>query len=95
MPSALSAIKGHRLVAFQPEHVDRPSILRKTEQDRHIVFTAETHNFPTGKAACSYGANVECCVRMASHLNVLSHLCPGSFSFLFYTVFCKRNRVCV
>lgn len=47
-----SGIKGfNKLTLLQPKQVDRCSSIEVVgNQHRHIIFTAETHNFPTGVA---------------------------------------------
>ena len=45
-----SAISGYRVRTLVPERPGRPSPLVATELDHHIIFTAETHNFPSGVA---------------------------------------------
>lgn len=45
-----SAIVGHRVKSFRPKITDRPSSFHLDERKQHIIFTAETHNFPTGVA---------------------------------------------
>uniref|UniRef100_A0A0A9YYE3 Phosphoribosylformylglycinamidine synthase n=2 Tax=Lygus hesperus TaxID=30085 RepID=A0A0A9YYE3_LYGHE len=48
-----SAIKGYTVDVMQPEKVDEPSGFLKCSKSLDIVFTAETHNFPTGVAPFS------------------------------------------
>ena len=45
-----SAIKGYDIVTIIPEYPWKPSRLRKTSLNYHFIFTAETHNFPSGVA---------------------------------------------
>ncbi|CAG5135184.1 unnamed protein product [Candidula unifasciata] len=46
-----SAIKGFPVECLVADSAVEPSILNvKKDQTRHIIFTAETHNFPTGVA---------------------------------------------
>jgi phosphoribosylformylglycinamidine synthase len=45
-----SAIRGNKIVTIIPEYPDRTSRFRKERLKYHIIFTAETHNFPTGVA---------------------------------------------
>lgn len=45
-----SAIKGYDIVTIIPEYPWKPSRLQKTSLNYHIIFTAETHNFPSGVA---------------------------------------------
>ena len=45
-----SAIRGYTVQTIMPEKPGRPSGFRKTEVAYHIIFTAETHNFPSGVA---------------------------------------------
>ncbi len=45
-----SAIRGHRLATLMPAGPGRPSPLLPAEVEEHILFTAETHNFPSGVA---------------------------------------------
>ncbi|MGE5190373.1 MAG: phosphoribosylformylglycinamidine synthase [Gemmatimonadota bacterium] len=45
-----SAIAGYRIPTIVPEHPGRPSRFRRTNVRYHIIFTAETHNFPSGVA---------------------------------------------
>ncbi|XP_058139495.1 phosphoribosylformylglycinamidine synthase isoform X2 [Dasypus novemcinctus] len=48
-----SAIQGEEVRFLRPEDPTRPSCFRKQQGLRHVVFTAETHNFPTGVAPFS------------------------------------------
>ncbi|XP_006151807.1 phosphoribosylformylglycinamidine synthase [Tupaia chinensis] len=48
-----SAIQGKEVRFLQPEDPTRPSSFRQQHGLRHVVFTAETHNFPTGVAPFS------------------------------------------
>uniref|UniRef100_A0A2K6DH00 Phosphoribosylformylglycinamidine synthase n=1 Tax=Macaca nemestrina TaxID=9545 RepID=A0A2K6DH00_MACNE len=43
-----SAIQGKEVRFLRPEDPTRPSRFRQQQGLRHVVFTAETHNFPTG-----------------------------------------------
>ncbi len=45
-----SAIRGFRVRIIKPEDTTRPSPFREEEPLLHPIFTAETHNFPTGVA---------------------------------------------
>jgi phosphoribosylformylglycinamidine synthase len=45
-----SAIHGYEIFTIIPGHPDRPSRFQGSRLDYHIIFTAETHNFPTGVA---------------------------------------------
>lgn len=45
-----SAIRGCRIRTILPETAGRPSRFVATEEDYDIIFTAETHNFPSGVA---------------------------------------------
>jgi phosphoribosylformylglycinamidine synthase len=45
-----SGIKGYDCWTIVPEQPGRPSPFKKERVDYHIIFTAETHNFPTGVA---------------------------------------------
>ena len=45
-----SAICGYKVLTIIPENPGRPSRFRDTKLNYHIIFTAETHNFPTGVA---------------------------------------------
>ena len=45
-----SAIKGYDIWTIIPELPGKPSRFRKTRVNYHIIFTAETHNFPSGVA---------------------------------------------
>ncbi|OGQ96378.1 MAG: phosphoribosylformylglycinamidine synthase [Deltaproteobacteria bacterium RIFOXYD12_FULL_57_12] len=45
-----SAIAGRRIETLLPERPGEPSPLRQQAVEYHILFTAETHNFPTGVA---------------------------------------------
>ena len=49
---ALSAIRGRRIPCLQPHHPFEWSEYTLEEKHRHIVYTAETHNFPT--AVCPF-----------------------------------------
>jgi len=48
-----SAIIGYDVKRMMPVKVSEPSYFDVTEGKRHIIFTAETHNFPTGVAPFS------------------------------------------
>jgi phosphoribosylformylglycinamidine synthase len=45
-----SAIKGYRLRTITPRSPGEPTPFQETEADYDIIFTAETHNFPSGVA---------------------------------------------
>ncbi len=45
-----SAIRGYRIKTIIPERPGRPSPFIERSPTYHIIFTAETHNFPTGVA---------------------------------------------
>jgi phosphoribosylformylglycinamidine synthase len=45
-----SAIKGYDITTIVPESPGSPSPFRQERVPYHIIFTAETHNFPTGVA---------------------------------------------
>ena len=45
-----SAIKGYDINTIIPEIVGKPSAFREMRRKYHIIFTAETHNFPSGVA---------------------------------------------
>ncbi|MGD1075724.1 MAG: phosphoribosylformylglycinamidine synthase, partial [Thermodesulfovibrionales bacterium] len=45
-----SAIRGYRIRTIIPDKPGSPSPFREKELTYHIVFTAETHNFPSGVA---------------------------------------------
>ncbi len=45
-----SGIRGYKISTIIPEHPDRASRFRDELLHYHIIFTAETHNFPTGVA---------------------------------------------
>ncbi|GAB4405545.1 MAG: phosphoribosylformylglycinamidine synthase [Thermodesulfovibrionales bacterium] len=45
-----SAIRGYRIKTIIPERPGRPSPFIEKDVRYHIIFTAETHNFPTGVA---------------------------------------------
>jgi phosphoribosylformylglycinamidine synthase len=45
-----SAIYGYEIRTIIPEHPDRASRFQNAKLNYHIIFTAETHNFPTGVA---------------------------------------------
>ncbi len=45
-----SAIKGYDTSTIIPAIVGKPSAFRETRRKYHIIFTAETHNFPSGVA---------------------------------------------
>ncbi|KAM7333628.1 hypothetical protein ACRRTK_006948 [Alexandromys fortis] len=48
-----SAIQGKEVRFLQPEDPTQPSCFLQQQGLRHVVFTAETHNFPTGVAPFS------------------------------------------
>ncbi|XP_049268767.1 phosphoribosylformylglycinamidine synthase-like [Rhipicephalus sanguineus] len=43
-----SAIRGYQVRALQPKDTTTGSAFKVCNAQRHIIFTAETHNFPTG-----------------------------------------------
>ena len=45
-----SGIRGYPIRTIVPAHPGEPSPFTATELDYHIIFTAETHNFPSGVA---------------------------------------------
>jgi phosphoribosylformylglycinamidine synthase len=45
-----SAIRGYNIRTIIPERPDKLSRVRDSRLNYHIIFTAETHNFPTGVA---------------------------------------------
>jgi len=45
-----SAIRGFDIRAFAPSEPGSPSAFARSDSTYHIIFTAETHNFPTGVA---------------------------------------------
>lgn len=45
-----SAICGYEILTIIPEQAGKPSRFRDIKLNYHIIFTAETHNFPTGVA---------------------------------------------
>ena len=45
-----SAINGPEIVTIVPDDPTRPSAFREGRRKFHIIFTAETHNFPSGVA---------------------------------------------
>ena len=45
-----SAIRGHEILAIIPEHPGECSSFKERKLTYHIIFTAETHNFPSGIA---------------------------------------------
>jgi phosphoribosylformylglycinamidine synthase len=45
-----SAISGFGISALVPGEIGRPSEMRERSETAHIIFTAETHNFPSGVA---------------------------------------------
>ena len=45
-----SGIKGYDCWTIVPEQPERPAPFKKQRVHYHIIFTAETHNFPTGVA---------------------------------------------
>ena len=45
-----SGIKGYHIRTITPEHHGKPSRFVETSLSYHIIFTAETHNFPSGVA---------------------------------------------
>ncbi|KAM9208139.1 phosphoribosylformylglycinamidine synthase isoform 1-T1 [Dugong dugon] len=48
-----SAIQGKEVRFLRPKDPTQPSCFREQQGLRHVVFTAETHNFPTGVAPFS------------------------------------------
>ncbi|XP_037744652.2 uncharacterized protein LOC119564969, partial [Chelonia mydas] len=51
-----SAIQGRAVCSLWPRDPSRPSRFEKRTSTRHVIFTAETHNFPTGVAPYSGAA---------------------------------------
>jgi phosphoribosylformylglycinamidine synthase len=45
-----SAIRGYEIQSIMPDNPGRPSRFAKKRVSYHIIFTAETHNFPSGVA---------------------------------------------
>ncbi len=45
-----SAIRGYSITTLMPEKPGMPSAMCERELTEHIIFTAETHNFPSGVA---------------------------------------------
>jgi phosphoribosylformylglycinamidine synthase len=45
-----SCIRGYRIRTLMPEQPGQPGRMVPAEADYHIIFTAETHNFPSGVA---------------------------------------------
>lgn len=45
-----SSIKGYKITTIVPEVLGNPSPFRETKRKHDIIFTAETHNFPSGIA---------------------------------------------
>jgi phosphoribosylformylglycinamidine synthase len=45
-----SAIKGYLIKTLMPEKPGSPSMMSEKDVENHIIFTAETHNFPSGVA---------------------------------------------
>jgi len=45
-----SGIRGYRIRTLMPERPGHPGRMVPAEEDYHIIFTAETHNFPSGVA---------------------------------------------
>nr|XP_060636066.1 phosphoribosylformylglycinamidine synthase-like [Anolis sagrei ordinatus]XP_060636070.1 phosphoribosylformylglycinamidine synthase-like [Anolis sagrei ordinatus] len=48
-----SAIQGREVLSLWPSDPSRSSPFEKRTSTRHVIFTAETHNFPTGVAPFS------------------------------------------
>uniref|UniRef100_F7GI59 Phosphoribosylformylglycinamidine synthase n=1 Tax=Monodelphis domestica TaxID=13616 RepID=F7GI59_MONDO len=48
-----SAIQGQEVQSLCPEDPSKPSCFQEKTGIRHVIFTAETHNFPTGVAPFS------------------------------------------
>lgn len=49
-----SAIEGFEVKAFRPHDSTEASHFSVARSKSHIIFTAETHNFPTGVAPFRY-----------------------------------------
>ena len=45
-----SAIKGFEMKTLRPNNTGAPSSFSVEQTKQHLIFTAETHNFPTGVA---------------------------------------------
>ncbi len=45
-----SAIRGFTAPVLRPSRTGEPSPFERVERDEHLIFTAETHNFPSGVA---------------------------------------------
>ena len=45
-----SVIKGFSVIALRPNITNAPSNFCFEKENQHLIFTAETHNFPTGVA---------------------------------------------
>ena len=48
-----SGIRGYRIRTLMPEFPGEPGRMVPAEADYHVIFTAETHNFPSGVAPFS------------------------------------------
>lgn len=49
-----SAISGYDVKLLRPENPTKASVFEEYREKRHIIFTAETHNFPTGYVTFLY-----------------------------------------
>lgn len=67
--SPASAIQGRAVCSLWPRDPSRPSRFEKRTSTRHVIFTAETHNFPTGQCRGQEG-----CVCAGEYI------CMGGFS---------------
>lgn len=52
-PLSPSAIRGVPVTSLWPRDPAAPSPFEKRTSIRHVIFTAETHNFPTGPWGCA------------------------------------------
>ena len=43
-----SAISGYDVKLLKPQNPTKACAFKMSKDKRHIIFTAETHNFPTG-----------------------------------------------
>ena len=50
-PNFFSGIDGFEVHTLLPSQPDEMSCFQSELVKKHIIFTAETHNFPTGKIA--------------------------------------------
>lgn len=101
-----SAIKGYLHRSLRPVTAGVVSELKQVPTESHLIFTAETHNFPTGVAPFSGATtgtggrirDVQCvgrggyCIAGTAGYSVGNLNIPGNFSWVIYQTQSIRNN---